>query len=117
MARMLILKTLKFSDKILPSQHTHTGPVRDLSGFAGWDGHGILQRERHGTRLSTPVSLQRRAFLSAGCHRPIDWLIGLLLIMDCFLYMPMPLRLAKASIAFSIASELELLYKNRIDLR
>jgi len=45
--------------KCRPSQHTHTGPVWDLSGFAGWAGRGILQWERHGTRQSTPASLQR----------------------------------------------------------
>jgi len=43
---------------------------------------------------------------SGSCH--IDWLIGLLPFY-CFLYMPMLLmRLAKASVTFSIASELEL---------
>ena len=57
-----------------PSQHTRTGPVWDLSGLTGWDGRGILQRERHGTRQSTGVSLQRHLPPTRARHSVNLWL-------------------------------------------
>jgi len=69
-----------------PSQHTRTGPVWYLSGLTGWAGCGILQRERHGTRQSTPASLLRTTRI---IRQSSTWLFHIHL-MDYFLrYMPM----------------------------